>query len=57
MYMPLMTPTGKAKSALPSMRQRVPTIAGMMPPPVMPSVGASVRKAQLMAPGTQRITP
>ncbi len=49
-YMPLMTPTGKAKSALPSIRQRVPTIAGIMPPAVIPSVGASVRKDQLITP-------
>ena len=35
---------------LPAMRQKVPTIAGKMPPPVMPSVGAVVRNFQLMTP-------
>ena len=45
-----MIPIGKATRALPSIRSRVPTIAGKIPPEVIPSAGASVRKSQLMTP-------
>ena len=50
MYMPLITPTGNANIALPTISQKVPTIAGMMPPFVIPSVGGWVRKSQLITP-------
>ena len=48
--MPLITPTGKANNALPVIRQKVPTMAGRIPPDVMPSVGAPVKNSQSMTP-------
>ena len=36
--------------ALPSISRRVPTIAGKIPPAVMPSEGALERKSQLITP-------
>ena len=50
MYTPLMMPMGNATMALPVMSSSVPTIAGKMPPEVMPSVGASLRNSQLITP-------
>ena len=46
--MPLITPTGKANNALPVIRQKVPTMAGRIPPDVMPSVGAPVKNSHAM---------
>ena len=45
-----MTPSGKATIILPTIRQKVPTMAGKIPPPVIPSVGSEVRNSQLMEP-------
>jgi hypothetical protein len=45
-----MIPSGNAKSMLPAIRQHVPTIAGKIPPAVIPSVGGVVRNSQLITP-------
>ena len=43
-------PIGNDTTALPSISSSVPTIAGNMPPSVIPFSGAFVRKSQLMTP-------
>jgi len=49
-YMPDMIPIGKLNRQLPITRHNVPTIAGNIPPEVIPSWGAFERKSQLMTP-------
>ena len=46
--MPDITPIGNANTMLPIIKQNVPTIAGKIPPSVMPSSGIAVRKVQFM---------
>ena len=46
--MPERTPTGKAKIMLPTIRHNVPTIAGKIPPFVMPWSGIAVRNSQFI---------
>ena len=48
--MPERIPSGKAITMLPRVRHSVPTMAGRIPPAVMPSRGIPVRNSQLMTP-------
>jgi len=48
--MPDITPSGNATAMLPATRQSVPTIAGRMPPSVIPFSGIEVRNSQLTTP-------
>ena len=45
-----MIPIGKLKILLPATKHKVPTMAGKIPPLVIPSSGALVRKSQLITP-------
>ena len=49
-WMPDITPSGNATAMLPATRQSVPTIAGRMPPSVIPFSGIEVRNSQLTTP-------
>ena len=49
-YIPLITPTGNAKIMLPTHKHNVPTIAGRIPPSIMPSLGMEVRKSHDITP-------
>ncbi len=44
--MPAITPMGNANTILPATRYKVPTMAGKIPPLVIPSSGMAVRNSQ-----------